>query len=109
MKFTNKRTKDLTIGSGTNERFKYLASQRVNATAKLIQRIGKLSNKTNYKYTVREVDKIFEYLESEIQESKMQFKQSIRQSIQKGYTVKGIDLESTKSHKQDSIDNWDKR
>ena len=109
MKFTNKRTENLSIGSGTNERFKYLASLRVNMASKYIRRIGNLANKTNYKYTVQEVDKIFEYLEAEIHESKMQFKHAIRQSLHRGYTVKGLDLKSTKSHKQDSIDNWDKR
>ena len=86
MKFTNEQTKDLTIGSGTNERFKALASYRVNMAAKFIKRIGNLANKTNYKYTVEDVDKIFEYLESEIKESKMQFKHSIQQSTLRIYT-----------------------
>jgi hypothetical protein len=85
MKFTNKRTEGLSIGSGTNERFKVLATYRVNAAAKFIKRIGNLANKTNYKYTAEDVDKIFEYLESEIKESKLQFKHAIQQSTLRIY------------------------
>jgi|7_EtaG_2_1085326.scaffolds.fasta_scaffold203701_1 hypothetical protein len=79
MKFTNEQTENLSFGKGSNKKFKELATIRVKMISKYLKRLGKLSNKTNYKYTTKELDKIFEYLDSELNECKRQYKHSIKQ------------------------------
>ena len=79
MKFTNKQTENLSFGKGSNKKFKELATIRVEMISKYLKRLGKLSNKTNYKYTTEELDTIFEYLDSELKECKRHYQYSIKQ------------------------------
>ena len=59
---------------GTNrERFVRLAETRVNRTVKDIQLISNLSNKNNYSYTQKDVDKIFRTLDKELKAAKARF------------------------------------
>ena len=55
------------------ERFIHLAEKRVNSAIKVIRLIGNLSNKSNYSYTEKDVDKIFKALEKEIKNAKSRF------------------------------------
>ena len=57
----------------SRERFVHLAEKRVNNAIKVIRLIGNLSNKSNYSYTDKDVDKIFRALEKELKFSKSRF------------------------------------
>ena len=48
--------------SKNRTKFMRLAEKRVNKVAKQLLLIGNLSNKTNYAYSVEEVDQMFEYI-----------------------------------------------
>ncbi len=53
--------------------FVRLAEKRVLKTLNCIRLIGNLSNKSNYYYTERDVEKIFTTLNAEIEECKKKF------------------------------------
>lgn len=55
------------------DRFKRLAEARVVRAIKEIRLIGNLSNKANYAYEDRDVDKIIKALESEMKALKQRF------------------------------------
>ena len=55
------------------DNFKRLAEQRVNKAIKQLRLIGNLSNRSNYDYTDKDVDKIFSALMSELRASKARF------------------------------------
>jgi len=55
------------------EKFKRLAILRVNNTAKQINLIGNLSNKSTYEYSDEDVRKIFNELEKCLRESRSRF------------------------------------
>ena len=57
----------------SRERFVHLAEKRVNSAIKVIRLIGNLSNKSNYSYTEKDVDKIFRALEKELKNAKGRF------------------------------------
>jgi hypothetical protein len=55
------------------EAFKRLATKRVNKAINQLRLIGNLSNRSNYAYDKREVDKIFGALKTEIAEAQKRF------------------------------------
>lgn len=55
------------------EKFVRLANKRVSSALKAIQLIGNLSNRTNYSYTERDVEKIFKALQDELNASRKRF------------------------------------
>lgn len=57
----------------SRERFVHLAEKRVNNAIKVIRLIGNLSNKSNYSYTDKDVDKVFKALEKELKNAKSRF------------------------------------
>ena len=56
-----------------SEKFKFLATKRVNNTLNQIRLIGNLSNKTYYEYTTEDAKKIISSLEREIKTVKERF------------------------------------
>ncbi len=58
---------------GNREKFIRLAESRVNNTIKNIRLIGNLSNKSNYSYTQKDIDKMFNTLLQELKKSKSRF------------------------------------
>lgn len=57
------------------EKFLRLSEKRVNSIVTNIWSLAKLSNKSNYIYTDEQVDKIFSYIEKNLQEAKNEFKE----------------------------------
>ncbi len=57
----------------SRERFVDLAEKRVNSAIRTIRLIGNLSNKSNYSYASKDVDKIFRALEKELKLAKSRF------------------------------------
>jgi len=55
------------------ELFIKLAQARTRKAAKTIQLIGNLSNKANYQYTDEQVQKIFSYIQTELDKAKRRF------------------------------------
>lgn len=55
------------------DRFVRLAEKRVNRTVKDIRLIGNLSNRNNYSYSEKDVDRIFRTLDQELKASRARF------------------------------------
>lgn len=55
------------------DKFVRLATARVNKAIKAIQVIGNLSNRSNYKYTNADVEKIFRVLIGEVRACRQRF------------------------------------
>lgn len=55
------------------KKFVTLATKRVNNALKAIQLIGNLSNKSNYDYTDKDVEKIFTALHKEMKSCRQRF------------------------------------
>jgi hypothetical protein len=55
------------------QKFKRLATRRVNLALTHIHLIGNLSNRSNYAYSSKDVDKIFEALEQAVSAAKIRF------------------------------------
>lgn len=60
------------------EKFKRLATRRVNMAIKHIRLIGNLSNKTNYQFNRKDVQKIFSTLKREIADTEELFQNKER-------------------------------
>jgi hypothetical protein len=58
---------------GDREKFKRLATKRVNAALKAIQLIGNLSNKSNYDYSDEDVHRVFRALQNELNTCRKKF------------------------------------
>ncbi len=58
------------------EKFIRLATKRVNNALKSIQIIGNLSNRGNYEYTERDVERIFSALTAEVKTCRERFSAS---------------------------------
>lgn len=56
------------------ERFKKVAEQRTNKVLKMIELLGNCSNKNNYEYTEEEIKKIFNAIDSQLNKTKIKFK-----------------------------------
>lgn len=57
----------------SREKFVRLAESRVNNLVKTMRLLGNLSNKSNYTYTEKDVEKIFRTLERELKSAKARF------------------------------------
>jgi hypothetical protein len=55
------------------ERFKRLATMRTNSVLKKLKILGNCANRQVYKYTEKEVDKIFSAIERQVKEIKSKF------------------------------------
>lgn len=55
------------------EKFVRLANARVNRAIKDIQLIGNLSNRSNYQYTDRDIDRVFRALNDELKNCRGKF------------------------------------
>jgi len=55
------------------ESFKRLAESRTNEILKKIGLLGNLSNKNNYSFTTKDVEKIFKEIEKELVKQKKKF------------------------------------
>ncbi len=55
------------------ENFKRLAEARTNKIINMIELLGNLSNKSNYSYTIEQIDYIYESIENSLKESKAKF------------------------------------
>lgn len=56
-----------------NEKFMRLAESRTNVVIQKLRLIGNLSNRRNYEYTKKEVDELFNVIESEVKKTKKLF------------------------------------
>lgn len=56
------------------DRFRRLASQRTNNVLKSIQVLGNCSNKSTYRYTPEEINKIFAEIDRKLKDTKVLFK-----------------------------------
>lgn len=56
-----------------NEKFMRLAESRANVLIQKLRLIGNLSNRRNYEYTKKEVDELFNAIESEVKKTKKLF------------------------------------
>jgi hypothetical protein len=54
--------------------FRRIGQRRVTAAREIIRKIGNLSNRNNYDYHDREVEKIFEALQEAIDKARAKFK-----------------------------------
>ncbi|OLF85746.1 hypothetical protein AWH63_01915 [Marinobacter sp. C18] len=61
------------MGETSREKFVRLAESRVNNLVKTMRLLGNLSNKSNYSYTERDVEKMFRTLERELKDAKARF------------------------------------
>lgn len=55
------------------EKFVRLAEKRVNSVIKSIRLIGNLSNRSNYSYSDKDVEKIFNAISNEVKDCKNRF------------------------------------
>lgn len=67
-KVTSEETKE-----SPAEKFTRLSEERTNKIIKDIRTLGKLSNKASYEYTDEQIDKIFNYLESVLKDTRESF------------------------------------
>lgn len=58
----------------SRNKFVRLAEGRVNSLIKTFRLLGNLSNKNNYSYTDKDIDKIFRSLDTELKKSKDRFR-----------------------------------
>lgn len=59
------------------EKFKRLAEQRTNKIIRTLRLLGNLSNKSNYSYNDRDVDKIFSAINAEMRLCRGRFTSSV--------------------------------
>lgn len=55
------------------ERFKRLATQRVNSVIQRLKVLGNCSNRSAYEYTEEDINKIFSEVERRVRETKSKF------------------------------------
>ena len=67
------------------ERFKRIAEKRTQKILKTLDLLGNCSNKSNYEYTQKEVDKIFSAIEKKLKVTKNRFE--IRQNKDKEFKL----------------------
>ena len=56
-----------------SEKFKRLSAQRIQKATKYIQALGNLSNRGSYDYTPEDVEKVFGYLQKQLDDTKAKF------------------------------------
>lgn len=62
------------MNESSREKFVRLAEARVNSLIRTIRLVGNLSNRSNYSYTTKDVDKIFRSIEKELKEARARFR-----------------------------------
>lgn len=62
------------LAETSREKFVRLAEARVNSLIKTIRLVGNLSNRSNYSYSDKDVDKIFRSIEQELKDAKARFR-----------------------------------
>ena len=70
----SKENKDET----SNEKFKRLSEKRVTNVLRSLKILGNLSNTSNYKYSVEEVEKIFKVIQSQVDNTHRKFEVGAR-------------------------------
>ena len=70
----SKENKDET----SNEKFKRLSEKRVTNVLRSLKILGNLSNTSNYKYSVEEVEKIFKSIQSQLDNTHRKFEVGAR-------------------------------
>ena len=63
-----------------NDRFKRIAEARTNKIIDTMRLLGNCSNKNNYEFTEKEVDKIIKVLEKELRDLKSKFNESLKKN-----------------------------
>ena len=71
---TNKDNHGSSRPESKNDRFKRLASKRTNEVIDKIRILGNCSNKSTYKYSREDINKIFKSIEQELRDVKSKFK-----------------------------------
>ena len=56
-----------------SEKFKRLSAFRIQKASKYISAIGNLSNKSSYEYSSEDIEKIFSYLQKQLDDAKAKF------------------------------------
>lgn len=64
-----------------NEKFKRLATKRVNDILYRLDILSNCSNKSSYEYSEEEVNKIFKAIENKVKETKASFRVSKKRGI----------------------------
>ena len=62
------------------EKLKRLSLARVQKATKYINNLGNLANKSSYDYTQEDVDKIFGYLQKQIDDAKSKFESTVQKN-----------------------------
>lgn len=57
-----------------HEKFKRIATKRVNELLNKLEVLGNCSNKSNYSYTDEDIQKIFRAIDNKVKETKSKFK-----------------------------------
>jgi hypothetical protein len=73
--------------SGNREKFVRLANKRVNSAIKSIQEVAKLSNRSLYDYTEKDVELIFHALQRELDACKNMFEIPLRVDSWAGFSL----------------------
>jgi ABC-type Fe3+-hydroxamate transport system substrate-binding protein len=69
------------------ENFVRLAEARTNKALKMLSIIGNLSNKSNYQYDKKDVEKIFNALQSELERNRKRFEASLGNKKNSGFKL----------------------
>lgn len=73
--------KGININETPEERFKRIAETRTNAVLDKLRILGNLSNKQRYKYTEKDIDKIFIAINKQIKEVRANFNSRKREGF----------------------------
>ena len=69
------------------ENFVRLAEARTNKALKMLSVIGNLSNRSNYQYDKRDVDKIFGAIEEELKRNRKRFETALGERKSQGFKL----------------------
>lgn len=72
----NEIVEDVSENETKSEKFKRLSMQRVQKAAKYITALGNLSNTSSYEYTKDDVEKVFGYLQKQLDDTKAKFERN---------------------------------
>lgn len=64
----------VTMSETARDKFVRLAESRVNSLIKTIRLLGNLSNRSNYSYADKDVEKIFRSIEKELKDARSRFR-----------------------------------
>ena len=66
------------MNKAKNDKFIRLAENRVNKVIEGLRLISNLSNRSNYSYSSREVNKIFEAIDTDVKVMKIKFRENLK-------------------------------